>query len=142
MKIERKYVGGRSQAKALQLIGRKHRDVHAMVRQIGKPTFFLTFSAAEMRWPEFVEVIKTQQSELGDFSELDWNAKCDILHSNPITVMRMFEKRVDALMTSLILSPAKPIAGLLLPCGVSSQRKPTHSNAGLDQKCTQVCRRS
>ncbi|KAK0151948.1 ATP-dependent DNA helicase PIF1 [Merluccius polli] len=85
------------------------RDVHAMVRQIGKPTFFLTFSAAEMRWPEIVEVIKAQQGELGDFSELDWNAKCDILRSNPITVMRMFEKRVDALMTSLILSPAKPI---------------------------------
>ncbi|KAK0131255.1 hypothetical protein N1851_034043 [Merluccius polli] len=45
-----------------------------------------------MRWPEIVEVIKAQQGELGDFSELDWNAKCDILRSNPITVMRMFEK--------------------------------------------------
>ncbi|CAI5694816.1 unnamed protein product, partial [Oreochromis niloticus] len=37
------------------------KDLHAMVRQLGKPTFFLTFSAAEMRWPEVVEVIKTQQ---------------------------------------------------------------------------------
>ena len=85
------------------------KDLNAMLRQIGKPTFFLTFSAAEMRWPEVVEVIKAQQGELGDFSELDWNAKCDILRSNPITVMRMFEKRVDALMSNLILSPAQPI---------------------------------
>ncbi|XP_060756276.1 uncharacterized protein LOC132867382 [Neoarius graeffei] len=85
------------------------KDVHAMVRQIGKPTFFATFSAAEMRWPEVIEVIKAQQGELGDFSELDWKAKCDILRSNPVTVMRMFEKRVDALMTNLILSPAQPI---------------------------------
>ncbi|XP_069378951.1 uncharacterized protein [Paralichthys olivaceus] len=84
------------------------KDLHAMVRQVGKPTFFLTFSAAEMRWPEFIEVIKAQQGESVDFSQLDWNAKCDILRSNPVTVMRMFEKRVDALM-NLILSDAQPI---------------------------------
>ncbi|KAL3967666.1 antigen [Sarotherodon galilaeus] len=85
------------------------KDLHAMVRQLGKPTFFLTFSAAEMRWPEVVEVIKTQQGEQVDFSQLDWNTKCEILRSNPVTVMRLFEKRVDALMTTLILSPAQPI---------------------------------
>ncbi|KAJ8388010.1 hypothetical protein AAFF_G00148010 [Aldrovandia affinis] len=62
-----------------------------------------------MRWPEFIAVIKAQQGEEGDFSGLDWNEKCEILRSNPVTVMRMFEKRVDALMTDLILSPAQPI---------------------------------
>ncbi|KAJ8378741.1 hypothetical protein AAFF_G00236610 [Aldrovandia affinis] len=62
-----------------------------------------------MRWPEFIAVIKAQQGEEGDFSGLDWNVKCEILRSNPVTVMRMFEKRVDALMTDLILSPAQPI---------------------------------
>ncbi|XP_042073265.1 uncharacterized protein LOC106633021 isoform X3 [Haplochromis burtoni] len=85
------------------------KDLHAMVRQLGKPTFFLTFSAAEMRWPEVVEIIKTQQGEQVEFSQLDWNTKCEILRSNPVTVMRLFEKRVDALMTTLILSPAQPI---------------------------------
>ena len=85
------------------------RDLHAMVRQLGKPTFFVTFSAAEMRWPEVIDIIKAQQGEEGDFSELDWNQKCEILRSNPVTVMRLFEKRVDALMTDLILSPAEPI---------------------------------
>ncbi|KAE8291439.1 ATP-dependent DNA helicase PIF1 [Larimichthys crocea] len=85
------------------------KDLNAMVRQLGKPTFFLTFSAAEMRWPEVIEAVKAQQGEHVDFSQLDWNAKCDILRSNPVTVMRLFEKRVDALMTNLILSPAQPI---------------------------------
>ncbi|XP_029987916.1 uncharacterized protein LOC115417874 [Sphaeramia orbicularis] len=86
------------------------KDLHAMLRQMGKPTFFLTFSAAEMRWPEVIQVIKAQQGQtLGDFSELDWKAKCDILRSNPVTVMRMFEKRVDSLMSELILSTAQPI---------------------------------
>ncbi|XP_032445815.1 uncharacterized protein LOC116736996 [Xiphophorus hellerii] len=85
------------------------RDLHAMVRQLGKPTFFCTFSAAEMRWPEVIEAVKSQHGEQVHFSELDWNAKCDILRSNPVTVMRMFEKRVDALFRDLILSPAQPI---------------------------------
>ncbi|XP_077367827.1 uncharacterized protein LOC144011878 [Festucalex cinctus] len=84
------------------------RDLHAMTRQLGKPTFFLTFSAAEMRWPEVIDVVKAQQGEQGDFSDLDWNAKCDVLRSNPVTVMRLFEKRMDALM-AFILSPAQPV---------------------------------
>ncbi|XP_073724526.1 uncharacterized protein [Misgurnus anguillicaudatus] len=85
------------------------RDLQAMIRQLGTPTFFCTFSAAEMRWPEVITAIKAQQGEEVDFSELDWMTKCEILRSNPVTVMRMFEKRVDALMTQLLLSPAQPI---------------------------------
>ena len=85
------------------------RDLNAMARQLGKPIFFFTFSAAEMRWAEVIDIIKAQQGEQGDFSDLDWKAKCEILHSNPVTVMRVFEKRVEALMNELILSPIEPI---------------------------------
>ncbi|XP_026084957.1 uncharacterized protein LOC113060278 [Carassius auratus] len=85
------------------------RDLQAMIRQLGNPTFFCTFSAAEMRWPEVITAIKAQQGEEVVFSELDWTTKCEILRSNPVTVMRMFEKRVDALMNHLLLSPAQPI---------------------------------
>ncbi len=63
-----------------------------MIRQLGTPTFFCTFSAAEMRWPEVITAIKAQQGEQVDFSELDWTTKCEILRSNPVTVMHMFEK--------------------------------------------------
>lgn len=43
------------------------KDLFAMMRQLGTPTFFCTFSAAEMRWPEVIEAIKTQQGEEVDF---------------------------------------------------------------------------
>ncbi len=85
------------------------RDLQAMIRQLGTPTSFCTFSAAEMQWPEVITAIKAQQDEQVDLSELDWTTKCEILRSNPITVMGMFEKQVDALMTHLLLSPAQPI---------------------------------
>ncbi|XP_078791854.1 uncharacterized protein LOC144986979 isoform X2 [Oryzias latipes] len=37
------------------------RDLYAMIRQLGTPTFFCTFSAAEMRWPEVITAVKRQQ---------------------------------------------------------------------------------
>ena len=85
------------------------RDLFAMIRQLGSPTFFCAFSAAEMCWPEVIEAIKCQQGEEVDFDELDWSTKCDILRSNPVTTMRMFDKRVEALYRDLILSPAQPL---------------------------------
>ncbi|KAL7824935.1 hypothetical protein SRHO_G00343050 [Serrasalmus rhombeus] len=44
---------------------------------------------------EMARVIKAQQGETVDFSALDWSEKCEILRSNPVTAMRMFEKRVE-----------------------------------------------
>ncbi len=89
------------------------RDLFAMLRQLGTPTFFCTFSAAEMRWPEVITAIKAQQGETVNFDELDWSEKCEILRSNPVTAMRMFEKRVEALMRDLIMSPARPIGEVI-----------------------------
>ncbi|XP_028428571.1 uncharacterized protein LOC114552071 isoform X2 [Perca flavescens] len=62
-----------------------------------------------MRWKEVITAIKNQQGEQVNFYELDWSSKCDILRSNPVTTMRMFDKRVEALFRDLILSPAQPI---------------------------------
>ncbi|KAM9771028.1 uncharacterized protein ACBT44_004625 isoform 2-T2 [Syngnathus typhle] len=88
---------------------RTTKDLFAMIRQLGTPTFFCTFSAAEMRWEEVITAIKAQQGEVVNFAELDWATKCEILRSNPVTTMRMFDKRVEALFRDLILSPARPI---------------------------------
>ncbi|XP_013855915.1 uncharacterized protein LOC106511716, partial [Austrofundulus limnaeus] len=85
------------------------KDLFAMVRQLGTPTFFCTFSAAEMRWPEVITAIKRQQGEEVDFEGLNWSEKCDILRSNPVTAMRMFDKRVEALFRDLLFSPAQPL---------------------------------
>ena len=84
------------------------RDLLAMSRQIGRPNWFVTLSAAEMRWPEFIKVIKAQQGEQGDYSQLDWVAKCEIVRSNPVTLMRMFLKRFERAI-AFMESAAMPI---------------------------------
>ncbi|KAL3987884.1 ATP-dependent DNA helicase PIF1 [Sarotherodon galilaeus] len=73
----------------------------------------LSCDAAEMRWPEVIEAITRQQGEQVNFEGLDWSAKCDILRSNPVTTMRMFDKRVEALFRDLLLSPAEPLGKVI-----------------------------
>ena len=89
------------------------KDLFAMIRQLGTPTFFCTFSAAEFRWPEVIEAIKRQQGEQVDFESLDWTVKCEILRSNPVTCMRLFDKRVEALFRDLLLSNAQPLGKVI-----------------------------
>ena len=40
---------------------RTTRDLFAMLRQLGTPNIFCTFSVAEMRWQEIIEAAKSQQ---------------------------------------------------------------------------------
>ena len=39
------------------------RDLFAMVSQLGLPTWFASFSAADQRWPEIAEAILVQQGQ-------------------------------------------------------------------------------
>ncbi|VDI23951.1 Hypothetical predicted protein [Mytilus galloprovincialis] len=69
------------------------KDVLAMIRQIGIPAFFCSFSSADLRWSEIVESIMMQQGIAVNADELSWDEKCKILRSNPVTAARMFDHR-------------------------------------------------
>jgi len=85
-------------------------DLFAMIRQLGLPTWFCTFSAAELsRWPETIEAIVRNTGHTVDFDSLEWAEKCDILRSDPVTAVRMFDHRVNAFLSKVIRSPANPI---------------------------------
>lgn len=47
------------------------RDLYSMLARLGHPQFFLTFSAAEVRWPEIIQAIKKQEGAQVDFEALD-----------------------------------------------------------------------
>ena len=65
------------------------KNILAMVRQLGIPTWFCSFSAADMRWPELINTLLRQQGDTRSIDELDWNDKCLLLRSNPVTVARI-----------------------------------------------------
>ena len=71
------------------------RDLFATIRQIWIPTWFATFIAAELRWPEIITAISLQHRKIFDLDKLDWNQKCELLRLNPVTAARMFDDRVQ-----------------------------------------------
>ncbi len=85
------------------------RDLFATLRQIGCPTFFFTFSCADLRWPEVIETIMRQQGKAVKASEMSWSERCDALRSNPVTAVRMFDHRIKAFIRDVIYSPAQPL---------------------------------
>ena len=85
------------------------KDLFAMLRQLGIPTWFCSFSAAEFRWRDMVNVILKQQADTRTAEDLDWTEKSKILKSNPVTVARMFDHRFRIFLREVILSPANPI---------------------------------
>ena len=85
-------------------------DLFSMIRQLGIPTWFCTFSAAELSlWPEVIETIAMQQGRQVDFEKLDWDGRCELLRSNPVTAARLFDHRVHEFITTVIKSDLQPI---------------------------------
>ncbi|XP_062569582.1 uncharacterized protein LOC134231612 [Saccostrea cucullata] len=89
------------------------KDLFAMLRQLGIPTWFCSFSAAEFRWNEIIGSILLQENDSRSPPDLDWSEKSEILRSNPVTVARMFEHRFHMFQRHVILSPSKPIGNVI-----------------------------
>ncbi|XP_062571568.1 uncharacterized protein LOC134233602 [Saccostrea cucullata] len=85
------------------------KDLFAMLRQLGIPTWFCSFSAAEHRWNDAVRTILRQQNDERDPCMLDWSEKNETLRKNPVTVARMFEHRFHVFQGDVIFSPSEPI---------------------------------
>ncbi len=62
-----------------------------------------------MRWPEVINTLLKQQGDCRTTEELDWNDKCMLLKSNPVTVARIFDRRFHVFLKEVILSEAQPI---------------------------------
>ena len=89
------------------------KDVFAMIRQLGIPTFFVTFSAADRRWIEIDNAILISQGKqpmtVEQHMNMTWEDHCNIIMSNPAAAAKMFQERVYTFVNNVILSPANPI---------------------------------
>lgn len=88
---------------------RTMKDLYAMIRQIGIPTFFLTFSAGETRWDDVITTLLTISQDSRNISDLEWTDKCKLIKENPLMCARLFDHRVKSLFADLLLSKAQPL---------------------------------
>ena len=81
-------------------------DVLAMVKQLGIPTYFLTFSCAGLRWGELPYIInKLNNLGLSDeeLKNLSYQEGCNLLNKNPVLVARHFQYKAEVFFKEIIL---------------------------------------
>nr|XP_057903045.1 uncharacterized protein LOC131101719 [Doryrhamphus excisus] len=85
------------------------RDILACVRQLGVPTWFCSFSSADLRWQNLVDCVLRQEGRTQTAAELEWADRCDLLRRNPVTAARMFDFRWHVFLRGVIMSSSQPI---------------------------------
>lgn len=92
---------------------RTMKELHSMIRQIGIPTFFVTFSAGETRWNDLIETLVSIGDDDRNPDDLEWLDKCKLIQDNPVMCARLFDHGVGALFRDLLMSPANPIGKVI-----------------------------
>ena len=85
------------------------KDLFVLIRTLGIPTFFCSFSAADMRWEEMTKTILNQNNDSRRASDLSIEEKGTLIRENPVAAVRMFDFRFHKFLKEVIMSPAQPI---------------------------------
>ena len=83
----------------------KQKELMSMIRQLGCPTFFLTLSAAETKWPKLLRIMKEIFDDVklptDAVPELQWNERAELIRRDPVTCARYFDHRYKELFRVL-----------------------------------------
>lgn len=103
----------------------KRRNLNAMIRQIGIPTFFFTYSPAETEWPEMVQALLFSEAKrhgtfpliqtLDVFESLLQNKTLlnDLLASNPYIAVKMVMRRSNMFQKYLLFPKEGGVLGIV-----------------------------
>lgn len=92
---------------SVQYWQQRKKDLFAMMRQLGKPTMFLTLSASETKWPHLLKILHRLSQEydgcdLADpMQQLTALQRATLVNEDPVTCCVYFNKLVDTIMLLL-----------------------------------------
>ncbi|XP_044221305.1 uncharacterized protein LOC122991901 isoform X4 [Thunnus albacares] len=89
------------------------KDILACVRQLGIPTWFCSFSSADLRWQNLLTTILKQEGRTQTVEDLEWADRCELLRRNPVTAARMFDYRWHCFLNEVLMSPSQPIGKII-----------------------------
>ena len=94
----------------------KKKDVFAMIRQLGLPTWFMSLSSADTRWTDLLKMLANLNNNVEYTDEqvnnLTWEQKIKLVQADPVTCSRYFDHRVHEFINSVLKSDHKPIGKL------------------------------
>ncbi|PZC74948.1 hypothetical protein B5X24_HaOG206881 [Helicoverpa armigera] len=77
-------------------------ELIAMVRTLGPPTWFLTFSCNDLNWPEMIKALLIADGrDINDAECLTFPERLELVQKHPVVIARQFTIRVNALMRLL-----------------------------------------
>ena len=91
-------------------------DLLGMIHQLGTPTWFLTLSAADMKWPNMIQAIAKQYGVTytdDEVAALSFDDKSGWLRRNPVTAARHFHYRINLFFQNFLKSPAQPLGEIV-----------------------------
>ena len=91
-------------------------DVVAMIKQLGPPTWWMTFSCADLRWNEIYKILsKLKGKEMSDaeIGHMTYEEKCNMLNSTPVIVAKHFQYRLECLFKDILLGSGDPVGKIL-----------------------------
>ncbi len=91
-------------------------EVVAMVKQLGIPTWFMTLSCADLRWPELFQIVaRTQGRDITEeqVEALSYIERCQMLNANPVVAAKHFQHRVETFFSEVLLSKSNPIGKVI-----------------------------
>lgn len=93
----------------------RKQDLFAMIRQLGKPTMFLTLSASETQWPLLLKQLHKLSSDYSGIDltdplqELNAQQRATLVNDDAVTCCLFFNKLVDVIMTILSSTRFSPL---------------------------------
>ena len=89
------------------------KDLFAMIRQLGNPTWFCSFSAAEKRWSHLLKtlgkIVRKKEYSDEEIKQMSWEQKSDLIQKDPVTCARNFEHMVQLFIRDVLKSSIMPI---------------------------------
>lgn len=89
------------------------RDLFAMIRQLGTATLFCSSSSAETQWINLRilgQLVDDNQYSDDELDSLNWEEKCRLIQSNPVTCARHFDYQINTFSRNFLLCNAEPIS--------------------------------
>lgn len=92
------------------------KDLFAMMRQLGPASLFSSFLSAETRWTHLLrilgQVVDLKQYTDDELENLNWEEKCRLIQSDPVTCARHFDFQIRQFLRNFLLSPASPVGSI------------------------------
>jgi hypothetical protein len=92
---------------------KRKKDLFAMIRQLGLPTWFGSLSSADTKWNDLLRVLArlndgTEKSD-EELEKMNWNEKAKLVQKDPVTCSRFFDHRVQQFIKKILKSEFHPI---------------------------------